>query len=130
MTGNTSTTENQGEDRSEIFVRFHRRNLIGVMVIALVLGGISLTLALSPKAVGLPGNLPVWMLPILIVGFSRLLMTVDGRRIDPQSPGVKAAIQDEWRRTNMLRAARFALIVVLLGQCPLGLAFAFLTGPQ
>jgi hypothetical protein len=70
------------------------------------------------------------MLPFLIVGFSRLLMTVDGKRIDPQSPEVKAAIHDEWRRTNMLRAARLALIVVLLGQCPLALAFAFLMPTQ
>src|SRR5436305_7239526 len=118
MTTADSNQQTHSEDRSEIFVRFHRRNLIGVMVIALVLGAISLELALSPKgAGGIP--VPAWMLPILIFGFARLLMTVDGRRINPQSPEVQAAIHDEWRRTNMFRAARIALIVVLLGQCPL-----------
>jgi hypothetical protein len=122
------TTEPQLQDRSEVFVRFHRRNLIAVLVITLVLGAVGLALALSPPgAAGDLRNLPLWMLPILIFIFSRLLMMVGGRRIDPRSPEVQAAIQDEWRRTNMFRAARVALIVVLIGQCPLGLAFAFLT---
>jgi len=119
------------EDRSEIFVRFHRRNLIGLMVITLALGAVALALALYPAGmVSQQAQFFSWMLPLLIVIFSRLVMTVGGRRIDPQSPELKAAVNDEWRRTNMLRAARTALIVVLVAQWPLGLAFGYLTDPH
>jgi len=119
------------EDRSEVLVRFHRRSLAGLMVITLVLGALGLALALSPPgAVRQPSNLLWWLLPLVIAAFSRLLTSMGGRHIDPQSPELKAAIQDEWRRNNMLRAARAALIVVLVGQWPLGLSLGFLTSPQ
>lgn len=119
------------EDRSEVLVRFHRRSLAGLMVLTLVLGALGLALALSPAgAVRQPASLLWWLLPVVIAFFSRLLTSMGGPRIDPQSPEVKAVIQDEWRHNNMLRAARAALIVVLVGQWPLGLVLGFLTSPQ
>ena len=130
---NVSNLRSGSEDRSEIFVRFHRRSLIGLLVITLVLGAVGLALALSPAGAVAPlGTVLPWMLPLLIIIFSRLIlvMTVDGRRIDPKSPELQVAIADEGRRNNMLRAARIALIVVLVAQWPLGLAFGFLTVPH
>jgi hypothetical protein len=53
-------------------------------------------------------------------------MSLRRRRWAPDAPEVKAAMQDEWRRTNMDRASRTALIVVLIAQWPLGIVFGFL----
>src|SRR4051812_166895 len=116
---------NRSEDRSDLFVRFHRRSLIALMVITLLLGTIGLALALSPTFMG--SNFQWWLLPIVIAGFARLVMTMGGRPINTRSPELKVAVDDEWRRTNMFRAARGSLIVVLVAQWPLGLIFGFLT---
>jgi FtsH-binding integral membrane protein len=123
----TSTTH----DPSELFERVQRRSMVALVVITLVLGGIGLALALSPQgAVRSTANLPWWLLPIILAALARLLATARGRHFAPDSPEVKAALQDEWRRTNLMRAAQGALIVVLIGQWPLGLIFGFLTHPQ
>ncbi|HSE47678.1 MAG TPA: hypothetical protein VLA96_00560 [Terriglobales bacterium] len=118
------------QDRSEAFERVQRRSMIAVVVITLTLGGIGLAMALSPQgAVGNSANLPWWLLPIIIATIARLLATSQGRHFTPDSPEVKVAMQDEWRNSNLMRAARGALIVVLIGQWPLGLIFGFLTRP-
>ncbi len=68
-----------------------------------------------------------WLLPVLIVitGVAgRLLMR--GRAWDPNSPEVKKIQQYEFRRKNLSRAQRAALIVVLVLQIPLGLLFVHL----
>lgn len=123
----SSTTQN----RLEAFERVQRRSMIALVVITLILGGVGLALALSPQgAVRNSANLPWWLLPIIIVALARLLTTSQGHRFAPDSPEVQAAMQDEWRRTNLMRAAQGALIVVLIGQWPLGMIFGFLTHPQ
>lgn len=51
-----------------------------------------------------------------------------GRAWDPNSREVKKLQQDEFRRINLSRAQRAALIVVLVLQIPIGLLFAHLPG--
>lgn len=122
---------NPNEDRSELFVRFHRKSLFALMMIILVMGGTGLSLALWPAlTVGKYANTQWWMLPVGIVIFISLFTFAGGRRFSPEAPEVLVATHDEGRRTNMLRAARAALIVVLVGQWPLGLALGFLTQPH
>lgn len=117
--------------RAEHFERYQRRRMIALLLVALLLGGIGLSLALSPPgAVAKMSNLPWWLLPIVIAVFVSLFTSAGQRRFPADSPEVKTAMQDEWRRTNLLRASRIALIVVLIGQWPLGLAIGFLTHPQ
>jgi len=118
-------------ERSQLFDRVQRRSMVALAVITLILGGAGLTLALTPAgAVGNPANLQWWLLPVVIAALARLLSTAGGRHFAPDSPEVKTLLQDEWRRSNLLRASRTALVVVLIGQWPLGLALGFLTHPQ
>ena len=122
--------ESATSDHSQLFERVQRRSMIAVGAIALILGGVGIALALSPAgALSRSANLPWWFLPIIIAALARVLSTANGRHFGPDSPEVKIALQDEWRRTNLLRAARGALLVVLIAQWPLGLIFGFLTHP-
>jgi len=122
--------ETTDTDRSRLFERVQRRSMIALGLIALILGGVGIAMALSPTgAVGSASNLQWWLLPIVIAALARVLSTAGGQHFGPESPEVKTAMQDEWRRTNLLRAARGSLLVVLIGQWPLGLVFGFLTPP-
>ena len=122
MTGSTS-------DRSELLLRFSRRSMIVLLFVVVVLGAVALGLMLSPAgAVGDRANLVSWLMPVAIVIIVSALQTsLRGQRWDPHSAEVKAIMQDEWRRANMARASRAALVAVLITQWPLALIFGFLT---
>lgn len=116
------------QDRMELFLRASRRALFIVLLMILALGATVLGRALWPDSalatwpVRLPWLLPV---PIVITGVAgRLLMR--GRAWDPDGLEVKKIQQDEFRRMNLSRAQRAALIAVLGLQIPLGLLFAHL----
>ncbi|HVR40812.1 MAG TPA: hypothetical protein VMU84_17100 [Thermoanaerobaculia bacterium] len=116
-------------DSTEMFLRFSRRSMFAMLVVVAVLGATAIALVLSPagavsRSVGRIG----WMIPIAIVILVTATQgTLRGRRWSPDSPEVKLVMEDEFRRTNMLRAARIALIVVLVAEWPLALLFGFLT---
>jgi hypothetical protein len=123
-------TPNPMQDRWEVFDRFDRKSMVALMLVTLLLGGTGLTMALSPRGtVSSPGILQWLVLPVVIAILVSLLISVGRRRFRADSPEVKATMQDEWRRANLLRASRGALFVVLIGQWPLGLMFGFLTHP-
>jgi len=104
--------------------------MIALLVVVVVLGATALSLMLSPAgAVRSPANLVWWLLPVAIALLVAVPMSLRRRRWAPDAPEVKAAMHDEWRRTNRDRASRSALIVVLIAQWPLGLIFGFLTLP-
>jgi len=112
-------------DRSELFLRFSQRKLATLLVIVVGVGAVGLALMLTPtgsvwRAVSRVSLVPVAVAIVLIVQ-----MTLRGRRWNPDSPEVRMAAEDEWRRTNMERASRLALIVVLLAQWPLALILGF-----
>ena len=115
-------------NRAELLLRFSRRSMIVLLFVVVVLGGVALSLMLSPAgAVGNRANLASWLMPVAIVIIVGALQTsLRGQRWDPSSPEVKAILQDEWRQANIARASRAALIAVLILQWPLALALGFL----
>jgi hypothetical protein len=122
-------TSSSIKDRTELFLRFSRLSFVALLVLVVVLGATGLMLALSPVA-NWEAKLQWWLLP-LIAGFSFLFTNYARRHhLSADAPEVKVAMEDEWRRSNMLRAARIALVVALVGQWPLGLAIGFLTRPD
>ena len=115
-------------DQTDLFLRASRRALFIVLLMILALGATVLGRALWPDSLlaTWPVRLP-WLLPALIVitaVVGRKLM--QGRTWDPNGPQEKMLLQDEFRRMNLSRAQRSALITVLVLQIPLGLLFAHL----
>jgi uncharacterized membrane protein len=113
------------DEHTELFLQFSQRKLTTLLLIVLAVGAVGLALMLTPtgsvwRAVSRVSLVPVAVAIVLIVQ-----MTLRGRRWSPDSPEVRMAMQDEWRRTNMNRASRLALVVVLLAQWPLALVLGF-----
>ncbi len=97
--------------------------MIVLLFVVAILGGTGLALILSPDgSVGRSAARAAWLIPIAIaIATAAVQTSLKGRRWNPDSPEVKTILQDEFRRTNMDRAARISLIVVLAAQWPLGL---------
>jgi hypothetical protein len=117
-------------DKTDLLLRASRRALFIVLLMVLALGATILGRALWPDsvlatwAVRLP-----WLLPILVViigAAGRLLMR--GLTWDPKGLEMKKIRHDEFRKINLSRAQRAALIGTLVVQLPLGLLFAHLPG--
>jgi hypothetical protein len=113
----------------DVFQQFSRRSRIGLLFVVALLGGTGLALILSPEgAVARSSARAAWLIPIAIVFVVVAVQASLGkRRWDPASPEVKAIMQDEWRRLNLDRASRYALIVVLAAQWPLALLIGFVS---
>jgi hypothetical protein len=112
-------------DRSELFLRFYRRKMMAWLGVLAVVGAIGLALMLTPTG-------PVWrslsrvsLIPLALAIIVLVQMSLRSRRFAPDSREVRLALQDEWWRTNMDRASRKALIVVMLAQWPLSLVLGF-----
>ncbi|HYK02399.1 MAG TPA: DUF2178 domain-containing protein [Thermoanaerobaculia bacterium] len=118
------------ENTLEVFERFSRRSMVILLFVVAILGGTALALILSPAgAVGRSAARAAWLIPVaIVIAGVATQSSLKGRRWNPASPEVAAIMQDEWRRTNMDRASRFALIVVLAAQWPLGLLIGLLGG--
>lgn len=113
-------------DRSELFLSFNRRKMIALLGIVIVVGAIGLAILLTPSG-------PAWrtvsrasLIPVAIAIIVAVQMSLRGRRWAPDSPEVRMAMQDEWWKTNMDRASRIALVVVLLSQYPLAWLFGLI----
>lgn len=116
------------EHPSEILQRFSRRNLYVLLVIILLLGATGIAITLSPQgAVARSSERAAWFIPIAIAIIAGVQTSLARRRWDPKSEEVKRILEDEWRRTNMARASRAALVTVLVAQTPLAWTFGFLT---
>jgi hypothetical protein len=117
-------------NQSELLLRASRRALFILLLMILALGATLLGRAVWPDSLlaTWSARLP-WLLPVLIVLLMiTMRLSTRGRAWDPKSPEVKRILQDEFRRTNFLRAQRGALIVVMALQLPLGLLFGHLPG--
>jgi putative flippase GtrA len=113
------------EHPSELFLRFSRRSMIALFAIVLLLGAAALALMLSPsheafRVVSLAAVAAIGVVLMIVVR-----MAFQRRRWAEDAPEVKAVVYDDWRRTNMNRASRAALIVALTAQYPLALIFGF-----
>jgi hypothetical protein len=113
-------------NETDLLLCASRRALFIVLLMILALGATVLGRALWPESAlaTWPVRLP-WLLPVLVVILGvagRLLMR--GRTWDPDGIEMKKVQQDEFRRMNISRAQRAALIAVLVLQIPLGMLFA------
>jgi len=115
----------QLEDSTELFLRFSRRNMFILLVVVLLLGAAALAVMLTPSGRSWRIASQAALLPVAIAIIAATLSSYRGRSWNPDAPEVKLVMNDEWRRTNMLRASRTALIVVLVAQWPLALLFGF-----
>ena len=118
------------ENLIENLERFSRRSMVSLLFVVAILGGTALALILSPAgAVGRSSARAGWLIPVaIVIAVAAAQSSLRGRRWNPDSPEVAAILQDEWRRTTMDRAFRFALIVVLGAQWPLGLLIGIVSG--
>lgn len=117
------------ETRSENYLRFRRRSMIVTLAFVLVAGAASVAMAIWPAT-------PAWQearrplqLFVIVLAFWAY-RTLGGKRWDPKAAEARAIVADEWRRTNMNRARRVALAVVLAAQIPMALVLTFLPPSQ
>jgi hypothetical protein len=116
------------ESSTEGFARFSRASMFTLLVLVILLGGTGLALILSPDgAVARSAARASWLIPVLIAIVVSVQAGIRGRRWAPDSLEVKVVMNDEFRRANMDRAARLALIVILVAEWPLSFLFGFLT---
>ena len=117
------------ETRSEKYLRFSRRSMLVTLAFVLVAGAASVAMAISPEAPAWPAaRRPLQLLVIVLALW--VFRTLGGERWDPKAPEARAIAADEWRRSNMDRARRAALAVVLAAQLPLALVLTFLPPSQ
>jgi hypothetical protein len=116
----------------DLLLRSSRRALVVVLFAILLLGATVVGMAFWPSSLlaEWPGRMP-WLFPILMVfAVMALRASLGGRRWDSHSPEVRVMLHDEFRRANLSRAQRAALIAVLIAQAPLGLLFVHLPARQ
>lgn len=110
---------------TDVFLRFSRGSMIAMLVVVVVLGATALSLMLAPVgAVGRASNLAWWLIPVVVAAAIAVQTSVRSRRWDSSAPEVQLVLQDELRRTNMYRASRLALIVVLAIQWPMAIGYS------
>ncbi len=113
---------------AELFLRFHRRSMITILVLVVAAGAFMVASALWPDAAPLRWvERAPWFFPLFIitgVAVQQTSMRRYGIALD--SPEYKALMSDEWRRQAMARATKGALIVVLVAQLVLPLLFVSL----
>jgi hypothetical protein len=122
--------DERNENSLEVLERFSRRSMVALLFVVAILGATALALILSPAgAVGRSAARVAWLIPIaIVIAAGATQGSLKGRRWNPASPEVTAIMQDEWRRANMDRAFRFALITVLAAQWPLGMLIGVMGG--
>lgn len=118
---------------SDRFLRYGRQKLIALLAVTLLVGTGGLAMVLAS---GEPAERWVTNVALVLVLVALLVMVqfaIRGRRWSPEAPAVQVALRDEWLRSNIDRASRGALAVVLLAQFPLAIFFGYrmeLSQPQ
>lgn len=116
-------------DRTELLLRASRRGLWVVLGMVLLAGATVIAHEVRPGTIlaDWPSKAP-WFIPVAGV-FLVVLLNAPLRkhRWRAGAPEEQAILEDEFRQANLARAQRFALIVVLVAQVPLGLLFLDLT---
>jgi hypothetical protein len=111
------------ETTSDLYLRFTRRALATVLIVILTLGLACLTMALAPDGrFSAAMQRSSWLIPFAIVMAAVALQSpLSKYRLPPDSPEVRAVMEDELRRLSMDRARKFAFGAVLIAQVPLAL---------
>lgn len=118
--------------RVEVLLRASRRALVVLCVAILWLGSTALAVALRPGSLLAiwPLRAP-WLFPVAMIGaWGALRASMHWQCWRADAPEVAVIEQDELRRASLSRAQRWALIVVLVAQVPLGVALLHVPGPR
>jgi Ca2+/Na+ antiporter len=123
MTALETPTGQDAGTSHELLVRVSRRAMFTLLTIVVLLGSATLGATLWPDGVAARWLPQIsWLVPVLCAAvYLVFLKSLRGRRWDPRSAEVRAVMEDELRQASLNRAARVALLAVLLAQLPLGL---------
>jgi drug/metabolite transporter (DMT)-like permease len=110
-------------DRAELVLRTSRRALVVVLAAVLLVAATLIAHALRPGSLLADWSSKVpWLFPVAMVAvFVILNAPLLRRQLRPDSPEMRAMLEDEFRHANLARAQRLALIVVLVAQVPLAI---------
>jgi hypothetical protein len=117
--------ERGGGDRVEMLLRVNRRALAVILLLIVFLGATAMAIAIWPDTwLGeWPLRFPL-LFPIAVLLASFCLRFLGGGRdFRADAAEVKVVLNDDFRRANLLRAQRIALVLILIAQVPLGLLF-------
>ena len=114
-----------GSERVEMFLRTSRRALGVLLLLVFILEATVIAMVFWPGTwlAQWPMRFPLAFPILVLLAFLALRLTRDGRKLRADAPESKVVVNDEFRRANLLRAQRAALILVLIAQVPLGLLF-------
>jgi hypothetical protein len=119
-------SETTDAENAELYLRFHRRTMLVLLVFIVMAGAFLVITALRPNAalLGWIERAPFFFPMLIIVAVSAQQTLMRKHRIALDSPEFKALMSDEWRHRSMERATRGALIVALVAQLALPFLFA------
>ena len=114
-----------GGDRVEMLLRMNRRALAVLSLLIVFLGATAMAMALWPDTwLGeWPLRFPLLFPIAVLLALSCLRFLGGGRDFRADAAEVKVVLNDDFRRANLLRAQRIALVLILMAQVPLGLLF-------
>ena len=117
--------ERGGGDRVEMLLRVNRRALAVLLLLIVFLGATAVAMASWPDTwLGQwPLRFPLLFPIAVLLAFFCLRFFGGGRNFRPDAAEVKVVLNDDFRRANLLRAQRIALVLILSAQVPLGLLF-------
>ncbi|MGE5112133.1 MAG: hypothetical protein ACM3JB_14820 [Acidobacteriaceae bacterium] len=123
------TTQETNKERSsarvEMFLRTSRRALVVVLLFVFILEATVIAVAFWPATwlAEWPMRFPLAFPIFVLLAFMALRLMRDGRELRANAPEAKVVLNDEFRQANLLRAQRWAFILILIAQLPLGLLF-------
>ncbi len=120
-----NTDERGGGDTVEMLLRMNRRALAVLSLLIVFLGATAMAMALWPDTplAEWPLRFPLLFPIAVLVAFFSLRFFGGGREFRADAAEVKVILNDDFRRANLLRAQRIALVLILIAQVPLGVLF-------
>src|SRR5512142_2701031 len=117
MTGAAQMTSSNDTSRAELLLRVSRRSLFVVLALVLLIAATLIAHVVRPGSLLADWASPApWLFPFVVFGIFLILNAPLRRPFRPDDPEVKAMLNDEFRQTNLARAQRVALGVVLVAQ--------------
>ncbi len=120
MLGSVQKTASGQAERTESLLRIHRRSLVVLLAIILVVAATLIAHVVRPGSLlaDWASRFP-WLLPVAIVAVLVMFVVPARRSLGPEDAEVETVMKDEFRQANVARAQRIALVVVLIAQAPL-----------
>ena len=109
---------------SDRFLQHTRRKLTALLFVTILVGTAGFAVVLTSGATAGRWAIPAALVLTLVAILVLVQLAAEGRQWRPGTPAVEAVKRDEWLRSNMDRATRGALAIVLVAQFP----FAILIG--